>query len=276
MKHCLRLAFTGCIALALFTGCDSAPSDSRGAVEEFAENVKAKLTKRDVIQEAMREQKERDRKEWTSGNISKHPDLYLEHCRKTLESFSEQYKSAILEVRIAINECEYEIKAIKEKCAALEGFFPLAHEALTSKDTVYPKKIGVFLYDTADEVRNAVVKTDAKLKEYETRILDKARQKDALSISLQSLEDGYKRIQSELDDMNRKQAVVKAEMLSRWAQELCERMNAVLGGANTVVETFTDKQIGRVQPESPKPDLDEIFARRINREPQSTTLNNKD
>lgn len=206
------------------------------AVEESVLPEEGNPDKAAVIRKAMIEQRKKENSEWTAANIKARPDLYLEHCRKMLEKFHGQYEVAIIETQTEINVTERRIRRAEESSRAMTGFLKVAQKALSDSSFCYPGKIGVYMYEDADQVKKAVVKTDEKLTEQEQVVTAGKANVIVLKETLSQLKKGKSRVARELQGFNVKVGQVKADAVRKSTDQIRDRIDALLSGVDALPE----------------------------------------
>ncbi len=266
MKNLMYLAITAVAVIWLWHMLNKDGRVSR-AVENTVDNVSMSIEESSlgeqpiVIRKSMLEQLERDNREWTFDNINKHPDLYLEHCVKTLTHFQEQYDAAIIDVNTTINLYHREISDAQEASAPLLGFLKEAKTALANPSLEYPAKVGVFTYKDADHLKAAVLASDEKLSESENLVQMRNEQLEHLQKTHSDLTKGRDRVKSELRELDGRIAHAKARNLSKAVDGLNARMNALLSNIDAT-PGVEGVQPGIVNEPSSEPNVDDVFTRR--------------
>lgn len=266
MKNLMYVAITAAVVLWLWHMLNKDGRASR-AVENAVDNVSLSLEENSlaqqpiVIRKSMLEQKERDNREWTADNINKHPDLYLEHCGKTLTHFQEQYDAAIINVNTTINLYRRELSDAHEASTPLLGFLKEAKNALANPSLEYPAKVGVFTYEDSDNLKAAVLATDEKLSESEKLLQMREGQLEQLQKTHSDLIKGRDRVKKELRELDGRIAHAKARNLSKAVDGLNSRMNALLSSMDAT-PGIEGVQPGIVNEPSPITDVDDVFYRR--------------
>lgn len=214
-----------------------------------------------VIRKAMLEQRKRENTEWTPANIQAHPDLYIEHCRKMLDGYSAQYGAAILETKTAIHRNEREIAAAEEEGAAYLGFLKAAKAALSDDAAEFPSKVGAYTYGSADQVRSAVVKTDAKLSERESFVAAKKAANEELATVFADLEKDKEKVDRERQDLTVKKEQVQSGALRSQTDGIRSRIDALLGGVDAISDIENAAPVpGRAA--MPAVSAEDVFTRR--------------
>jgi len=266
MKNLIYVAIVAIGVLCLWHMINKDGRASR-AVENAVDNVSLSLEENSlsqqpiVIRKSMLEQRERDNREWTADNINKHPDLYLEHCRKTLTQFQEQYDAAIINVNTTINLYRRELSDAQEASVPLIGFLKEAKKALGNPSLEYPAKVGVFTYMDTDNLKAAVLATDGKLSESERLEQMRKGQLEQLQKTHSDLVGGRDRVKKELRELDGRIAHAKARNLSKAVDGLNARMNALLSSIDAT-PGVEGVQPGIVNEPSPTPNVDDVFSRR--------------
>ena len=213
-----------------------------------------------IIRIAKLEQRERDNHEWTAENRLAHPDLYLEHCSKTLKTFQRKYEAAILDVKTKINIAQYAIDDANEKQMVLHGFLVEAKHTIDDTARAYPCKVGIYTYKDVDDLKSAVVATDASLSECEVMIQQKTKQIESLKLTLAELRKELNRVKNEIAELEHIWAQTKANTLQKSVNEIHKKMEDILGGIDAIAEK-SKVQPGIIQAAEEK-NVDEIFSRR--------------
>ena len=266
MKNLMYVAITAVAVLLIWHMLNKDGRASR-AVENAVENVSLSLEENSlaqqpiIIRKSMLEQRERDNREWTADNINKHPDLYLEHCGKTLTHFQEQYDAAIINVNTTINLYRRELSDAQEASAPLLGFLKEAKKALANQDLEYPAKVGVFTYKDADNLKAAVLATDEKLSESEKLEQMRKGQLEQLQKTHSDLTKGRDRVKKELRELDGRIVHAKARNLSKAVDGLNARMNALLSSIDATPGAES-VQPGIVNEPSSTPNVEDVFSRR--------------
>lgn len=266
MKNLVYVAIMAVIVLCLWHMLNKDGRASR-AVENAVENASLSLEENSltlqpiVIRKSMLEQRERDNREWTADNINKHPDLYLEHCGKTLTHFQEQYDAAIINVNTTINLYRRELSDTQEASTPLLGFLKEAKKALADPNHEYPAKVGVFTYTDADNLKVAVLATDEKLSESEKLEQLRKGQLEQLQKTHSDLTKGLDRVKKELRELDGRIAHAKARNLSKAVDGLNAKMNALLSSIDAT-PGVEGVQPGSVKEPSSRPNVDDVFSRR--------------
>jgi len=266
MKNLMYVVVAAVVVLCLWHMLNKDGRASR-AVENAVENVSLSLEENSlaqqpiVIRKSMLEQRERDNREWTADNINKHPDLYLEHCGKTLAHFQEQYDAAIINVNTTINLYRRELSDAQEASAPLLAFLKEAKKALANSGLEYPAKVGVFTYKDADNLKAAVSATDEKLSESEKLEQMRKEQLEQLQKTYSDLTKGRDRVKKELRELDGRIAHAKARNLSKAVDGLNARMNALLSSIDAT-PGVEGVQPGIVNESSSTPSVDDVFSRR--------------
>lgn len=266
MKNLMYVAITAAVVLWLWHMLNTDGRASR-AVENAVENVSMSLEENSlaeqpiVIRKSMLEQRERDNREWTADNINKHPDLYLEHCRKTLTHFQEQYDAAIINVNTTINLYRRELSDAQEALVPFLGFLREAKKALANSSLEYPTKVGVFTYKDSDSLKAAVLATDEKLSESEKLEQIRKGQLEQLQKTHSDLTNGSDRVKKELLELDGRIAHAKARNLSKAVDGLNARMNALLSSIDAT-PGVEGTQPGIVNKPSSTSNVDDVFSRR--------------
>jgi len=214
-----------------------------------------------VIRKAMNEQRRRENEEWTASNIQARPDLYIEHCRKMLSDYAAQYGAAIIETRSAINLAKRGIEAAESDAASYIGFLKQAKAALADPDAKWPAKVGVYTYESAAQVRDAVVATDKKLSECEALIAGKRTSCEEYGVSLAELEKGRDRVARELRELETSAQRLKAGTLKNAVDGIRANIDALLSGVEAIPEVANAApSVGRAA--APASSADDVFKRR--------------
>lgn len=262
MKTVLAVVIACALVWFFFRMNDRAKGEFRQAVENALDRMDSReVSQNEVIRKAMREQRERENREWTVSNINAHPDLYLEHCGKTLTGFLKLYDDAILETKILLNRYARNIADAREESASLLTFLKDAKRCLSDSGQGYPVKIGLYTYADAHKVADAVRATDRKLTECAKMAEMRESQSGQLRKTLAELTEGRDRVKLELSDLDRKREQAKATNLQKAVDGLRERMNAVLSGVDAVSEGVSGGG-GLVAPTQEEESVESIFSRR--------------
>lgn len=266
MKTLTYVAIAAVVGLSLWHMLDKDGHASR-AVENAVENVGLAMEEKTlaqqplIIRKSMLEQREQENREWTSDNISKHPDLYLAHCGKMLEHFQEQYDAAIIDVTTTINLYRRELSDAQEASAPLLGFLKEAKKALADPKIGYPAKVGVFTYKDADHLKAAVLATDEKLSESEKLEQMRKSQLEQLQKAHSDLAKGRDRVKKERKELDGRIARAKANDLAKAVDGLHARMNALLSSIDAIPGGNGVPAGEAGEPSAPR-NVDDVFSRR--------------
>lgn len=250
----------------------SAVGNKNTVVKTAAENVKMTIEEAvlpepghpddaAVIRRAMIEQRKKENNEWTASNIHAKPELYLAHCQKLLAAYVDQYSAAVIETKTSINKCGREIANAEGAKKSLTDFLAAAQKALSDAAFQYPGKVGLYTYADAGQVKNAVLKTDKKLTEYETLILEKKRNSEELKAALAALEAGKERVEKELRSLGAKMEMAKSGAIMKHVDSIRDRIDALLSGVEALPDEEIPLQTTGSGP-SPQESVEEIFKRR--------------
>lgn len=211
-----------------------------------------------VIRREMLEQRKKDDTEWTAVNRQAHPELYLQHCARLLDDYSEKYQVAIMSSRTLQHKCRRELEEMAGETASDIAFLQEAKNALSDNPDAFPKSVKGITYASKESLARKVRNVDKRLNEIESLKGQRVGQLERLEITLAELIKGRDNISEERKELEQKIEQLRERSLKSCVDAVHESMNSLLGGADAVMDEMAKSGVRDIAP-APEKSLDDIF-----------------
>ncbi|MBO4288146.1 MAG: hypothetical protein J5985_08295 [Kiritimatiellae bacterium] len=212
-----------------------------------------------VIRKAELERREKENREWTTRNIQARPDLYLDYCWKMLNEYHSQYRNAIMDTKVQLNQYKQELEGISNRIPSLLRFLQEAGAALSKDTLVYPVKVGRYTYANPQNLEKVFRKTDGEITELQKKKCAMEQQIVTLELNLKKLEKGAEVVKRELDSLPDKVEMLKAKTLQDSAVQANGRINELLARMKALADNG-EAEVG--EPEEHRESVADILRRR--------------